>query len=93
MIAVIGQGFVGGSLTTVFSERNQKVFVYDKAGKSAPGGISSFSVGEQEVIPSSLGQFIECVEMKEMVVCIRIVKPFVRCFRNVMYFYVCDSMS
>lgn len=36
-IAVIGQGFVGGSLTTVFSERNFNVLVYDKAGKSAPG--------------------------------------------------------
>ena len=31
-IAVIGQGFVGGSLTTVFSERGFKVIAYDKAG-------------------------------------------------------------
>jgi UDPglucose 6-dehydrogenase len=40
-IAVIGQGFVGGSLTTVFSERGFTVFTYDKAGKhkTAPGGI------------------------------------------------------
>lgn len=37
-ISVIGQGFVGGSLTTVFAERGFKVFVYDKAGKVAPGG-------------------------------------------------------
>ena len=37
-IAVIGQGFVGGSLTTVFSERGFDVFVYDKAGKTAHGG-------------------------------------------------------
>ena len=33
-IAVIGQGFVGGSLTTVFSERGETVYVYDKAGKT-----------------------------------------------------------
>ena len=37
-IAVIGQGFVGGSLTTVFSERGFDVYVYDKAGKVAQGG-------------------------------------------------------
>lgn len=33
-IAVIGQGFVGGSLTTVFGEKGFNVFVYDKAGKA-----------------------------------------------------------
>ena len=38
-IAVIGQGFVGGSLTTVFAERGFSVYVYDKAGKRADGGI------------------------------------------------------
>lgn len=37
-IAVIGQGFVGGSLTTVFAERKFDVYVYDKAGKVAKGG-------------------------------------------------------
>jgi UDPglucose 6-dehydrogenase len=37
-VAVIGQGFVGGSLTTVFSERGYEVYVYDKAGKVAQGG-------------------------------------------------------
>jgi len=37
-IAVIGQGFVGGSLTTVFAERGFKVYVYDKTGKVATGG-------------------------------------------------------
>lgn len=39
-IACIGQGFVGGSLTTVFSERGFTVYTYDKAGKVAPGGKS-----------------------------------------------------
>jgi len=39
-VAVIGQGFVGGSLTTVFSERGANVFVYDKdPTKIALGGI------------------------------------------------------
>lgn len=37
-IAVIGQGFVGGSLTTVMSERGMRVFAYDNVGKVAPGG-------------------------------------------------------
>lgn len=37
-IAVIGQGFVGGSLTTVMAEKGFSVYVYDKAGKVAPGG-------------------------------------------------------
>lgn len=36
-IAVIGQGFVGGSITTVFSERGFDVYAYDKSGKQAPG--------------------------------------------------------
>lgn len=37
-VACIGQGFVGGSLTTVLSERGFTVHVYDKAGKVAQGG-------------------------------------------------------
>jgi len=37
-IAVIGQGFVGGSLTTVLSECGFDVLVYDKLGKIASGG-------------------------------------------------------
>jgi UDPglucose 6-dehydrogenase len=41
-IAVIGQGFVGGSLTTVFSERGIDVYVYDKSGKVAQGGDNRF---------------------------------------------------
>jgi len=38
-IAVIGQGFVGGSLTTVFTERGFDVYAYDKAGKYAKGAL------------------------------------------------------
>ncbi len=37
-VAVIGQGFVGGSLTTVLAERNVTVWTYDKAGKRVVGG-------------------------------------------------------
>lgn len=37
-ISVIGQGFVGGSLTTVMSEHGFTVYTYDKTGKRAPGG-------------------------------------------------------
>lgn len=36
-IAVIGQGFVGGSLSSVFAEKGLDVYTYDKAGKLAPG--------------------------------------------------------
>ena len=38
-IAIIGQGFVGGSLTTIFSERGFDVYAYDKAGKYAKGAL------------------------------------------------------
>lgn len=37
-IACIGQGFVGGSLTTVLTERGFDVLAYDKAGKVSSGG-------------------------------------------------------
>jgi UDPglucose 6-dehydrogenase len=37
-VAVIGQGFVGGSLTTVLAERGATVLTYDLSGKLAPGG-------------------------------------------------------
>lgn len=39
-ICVLGQGFVGGSLTTIFAERGFNVYVYDKIGKRASGGIT-----------------------------------------------------
>lgn len=40
-VGVIGQGFVGGSLTTVLSERGFQVYTYDKSGKQARGGRNS----------------------------------------------------
>jgi len=62
-IAVIGQGFVGGSLTTVFSERGERVYVYDKAGKVAQGGTPFFTrqLTEEVVTPTSITDFVrEC---------------------------------
>lgn len=40
-VAVIGQGFVGGSLTTVLSERGIEVYAYDKLGKYVKGALPS----------------------------------------------------
>jgi UDPglucose 6-dehydrogenase len=62
-IAVIGQGFVGGSLTSVFSERGETVYAYDKTGKVAPGGVGSFNrqITRENVTPISLTDFVrEC---------------------------------
>jgi UDPglucose 6-dehydrogenase len=41
-IACIGQGFVGGSLTTVLAERGITVYTYDKTGKQVHGGTHSY---------------------------------------------------
>ena len=46
-IGVIGQGFVGGSLTTVFVERGFDVYVYDKAGKVAEGGTDILAINDR----------------------------------------------
>ena len=61
-VAVIGQGFVGGSLTTVLSERGVYVYTYDKTGKSAEGGIKIFEKQDCVVTPNNLEEFIECCE-------------------------------
>ena len=60
-IAVIGQGFVGGSLATVFSERKFKVFGYDKAGKMAPGAESP-DVKFGQNTPKNLRDFVDACE-------------------------------
>ena len=62
-IAVIGQGFVGGSLTSVFTERGETVYVYDKAGKVAPGGVAGFTrqITSEAVVPTTIAEFVrEC---------------------------------
>jgi len=56
-IAVIGQGFVGGSLTTVFAERGFDVYVYDKVGKYVKGALPSH--GDPVAgYPSSISELI-----------------------------------
>jgi UDPglucose 6-dehydrogenase len=65
-IGVIGQGFVGGSLTTVFAERGETVFVYDKAGKLASGGINGFknNISDEILYPGSIAEFVQQCEGK-----------------------------
>lgn len=59
-VGVIGQGFVGGSLTTVFAERGYDVIVYDKAGKLAKGGRWPHTF-----LPTSTTDFITACETNE----------------------------
>jgi len=59
-IAVIGQGFVGGSLTTVFSERNFDVYVHDKTGKVATGGRQPQTV--EGLFSSNVKEFVNSCE-------------------------------
>lgn len=61
--AVIGQGFVGGSLTTVLAERGLDVYTYDIAGKQATGGKSP--VGSQDRFPSQARTIEELVKACE----------------------------
>lgn len=56
-IAVIGQGFVGGSLTTVFAERGVDVYAYDKSGKYVKGALSSCSDRSKDY-PSSVSDLV-----------------------------------
>lgn len=73
-IAVIGQGFVGGSLTTVFTERGVSVFAYDKSGRYAPGALGcpggagagfpdsiSELIGDNEGAPGFSNVYFVCV--------------------------------
>lgn len=57
-IAVIGQGFVGGSLTTVFAERGFSVFAYDKSGHYVPGALGCPGGGGAG-FPDSVAELIE----------------------------------
>jgi UDPglucose 6-dehydrogenase len=56
-IAVIGQGFVGGSLTTVFAEHGFSVYAFDKAGKYAKGALPSHN-GLVVTYPNSVSDLI-----------------------------------
>jgi len=59
-IAIIGQGFVGGSLTTVFSEHGFDVYVYDKLGKVAAGGKQPLT--KETIHPCNIREFVEACE-------------------------------
>lgn len=59
---MIGQGYVGGSLTTVFAERGEAVYVFDKAGKCADGGITEFP---DRPTPRTIGEFVQACEALE----------------------------
>lgn len=63
-VAVIGQGFVGGSLTTVLSEKNEQVFVFDKDGKIASGGIGKFVDNDTTFVPGNINEFVQSCEGK-----------------------------
>jgi UDPglucose 6-dehydrogenase len=64
-IAVVGQGFVGGSLTTVFSERGFDVYTYDKAGKQAHGGKDPCNNKGWTMPAKSVSQLVAACESKE----------------------------
>ncbi len=62
-IAVIGQGFVGGSLTTVFAEKGFDVYAYDKAGKYVK---ESLDITDEYVRyrPNSIQELVQYSETK-----------------------------
>jgi UDPglucose 6-dehydrogenase len=62
--AVFGQGFVGGSLTTVFSERGFNVYSFDIMGKVAKGGTDLLSSSDYETVKTSPTTFIHRCESK-----------------------------
>ena len=77
-IAVVGQGFVGGSLTTVFAERGFDVYTYDKIGKRVAGGKPAM------LTPPAGGLQVEAASIKGLVMgCQELGKS----FSNV--FFVC----
>lgn len=63
-IAVIGQGFVGGSLTTVFSEKGVTVYTFDKTGKQATGGKHPRSRNGVTLPAESVAQLVDSCESK-----------------------------
>ncbi len=64
-VACVGNGFVGGSLTTCFSERGFDVYVYDKAGKYAVGGRTcKFNMGKPVWFDNITDQ-VTCCEDQE----------------------------
>lgn len=64
-VAVIGQGFVGGTLAQVLAERGCNVRTFDKAGKAAAGALGHGSMGDlitaSETDPQFSGIYFVCV--------------------------------
>jgi len=58
-VAVIGQGYVGGTLTTVLAERGERVLVFDRIGKRADGGIDEFADRGR---PATIAEFVDACE-------------------------------
>lgn len=66
-VAVVGQGFVGGSLTTVFAERGFDVYVYDKMGKEATGAkLPKCHKGERYPVNSVTELVTECEQRTDV---------------------------
>lgn len=63
-IACIGQGFVGGSLTTVFFERGFDVYVYDKMGKISIGAKLPCLIYGVECPAKSVTELVNVCEIK-----------------------------
>lgn len=65
-IAILGQGFVGGALTTVMSERGFTVYAYDKAGKYVNEAVSPFSTADNDKdFPASVTELITACETQK----------------------------
>ena len=63
-IGIIGQGFVGGSMSQVFAERGFEVYAYDKAGVAVPDTFPCASLDEM------LGSVSEKVSVPIVFVCL-----------------------
>jgi len=61
-VAIIGAGFVGGSLATVLSERNIDVYSYDKTGKVAPGAVQPMLFVSERSLKTDTNRIVSSVE-------------------------------
>ena len=64
LVGIIGQGFVGSSLTTVLSECGATVYAYDKAGKYAPEASSA-----NDQMPANIVELVKALEQHG--ICVR----------------------
>jgi UDPglucose 6-dehydrogenase len=60
LVGIIGQGFVGGSLTTVLTECGATVYAYDKAGKYAPEARSA-----TDQMPANIAELVKALEQHD----------------------------